>query len=249
MYKDMSKRLAIIPARGGSKRLPRKNLRELAGKPMIAYSIEEALKSELFHEVYVATEDPEIAEVARGYGAIVPYLLPEDLTEDAVSSLEPCLHLTSYFEDSGRQYSVLFCVQPTSPLRLAKDFQQSFQIFQETQSDFLVSTIPIDPHYFHWALKEGQKHGWEMYFGQKFLEERIHLPPVYRPNGAIKIGFIHALRKLRHFFGRNLAVYQMPEERSIHVATEFDFQLAAMLLGRRGGGCLETKGRFSGVSG
>lgn len=200
---------------------------------MIAYSIEEAIKSGLFAEVYVATEDSQIAEVAQSYGAIVPYLLPDELTGDAVSSLEPCLHLADYLERNGSRYNFLFCTQPTSPLRQADDFRKSLQILRETRADFVVSVTPIDPHYFHWALVEGQGHRWRLFFGNRFLKERVDLPIVYRPNGAIKVGLIASLKKVRHFFGDRLAVYQMLEERSIHVATEFDFELAEMLLEKR----------------
>lgn len=225
--------LCVIPARGGSKRLPRKNIKILANKPMIAYSIEEALKSKLFNKVYVATEDSEIADVAKSYGAVIPDMLPLELTGDAISSLEPCLYLADYLKNIGEVYDTLFCVQPTSPLRIAMDFQQSFGIFEETKADFLLSVTPIDPHYFHWALKETQNHKWGTYFGQVFLKERIYLPSIYRPNGAIKIGRIKALKKVRNFFGDNLRIYNMPEERAVHIATQFDFDVAEMLLKKR----------------
>lgn len=223
--------LCVIPARIGSRRLPRKNIRELAGKPMIAYSIEGAIKSKLFEKVYVATDSQDIAQIAQGYGADIPYLLPSELAQDDVSSLEPCLHIADYLEQQGKKQKFLFCVQPTSPLRMVRDFRESWRIFQDKKLNFLVSVTPIDPHYFHWAMEE--KQGWHMFFRKRFLKERIYLPEFYRPNGAIKIGKIAALRRAHSFFGRNLAVYHMPEERSVHVATEFDFKIAEMLIEER----------------
>ncbi len=226
------KTLCAIPARAGSKRLPGKNIMPVAGKPMIAYSIEAALRSELFEDVYVCTNSAEIAEIAVSYGAQVPYLMPEDLCGDLVGSNVPCQHLAEYLINKGQPIETLVCLQPTSPLRSAEDIRQGMSVYQEDDVDFVVSVTPVDPHYFHWALHTNEKGYWEMYFGEKYIMERPLLPPVFRPNGSIKIGKFEAVREIDHFFGERLGMVETPEERSVHVATNFELDLCEFLLRR-----------------
>ena len=192
--------LFAIPARGGSKRLSRKNLRELNGRPMLAYTISAALESGISEAVHVCTEDDEIADTARKYGALVHRILPE-MAGDEVSS----------------------------PLRSSHDLVESIRVIERSEADFLVSVTPTDPHYFHWAMVEDHE-GWRMYFRDEFLRERTQLPPAFRPNGAIKLAKVAALEASGNFFGQPLAVHQMPEERSIHVATPFDMCCAAAIM-------------------
>jgi len=220
--------LIAIPARGGSKRLPRKNLLPLGGKPMIAWTIEAAIASELSGEVFVCTEDEEIARVAREHGAVV-YRIPAAMAGDEVSSTTPCLALYEELIRSGRRIDFILNLQPTSPLRNAADIRGAGARILEAGADFLVSVTPIDPHYFHWAVVE-KEGGYEMYFGKQFLLERHRLPPVWRPNGAIKLARAARLVEGGNYFGKPLAAYQMPEERSIHVATAFDLACAETML-------------------
>src|SRR5690242_10708280 len=124
--------VCAIPARAGSKRLPRKNLRLLAGKPLIAHSISAARDSGLFSEIFVCTEDPEIADIARRYGASVPFLMPAELCGDLVSSHAPCEYLA---QELGNCDSLL-CLQPSSPLRSAEDICNAVHRFHEGEFDF-----------------------------------------------------------------------------------------------------------------
>jgi CMP-N-acetylneuraminic acid synthetase len=223
--------LLAIPARGNSKRLPRKNLIDLAGKPMLAYTIEAALKSGLARSVYVCTEDDEIADVSKCFGACV-FHIPKPMAGDEVSSTVPCLALYDKLLFDHAPIDYLFNLQPTSPLRSGNDIRKAFDVFIAAEADFLVSVTPIDPHYFHWGVIKKEK-GWTMYFEQKFLKERTMLPRIYRPNGAIKLGKASRVKEIGHFFGHPLAVYEMPEERSIHVASEFDLECAKAMFEKR----------------
>ncbi len=223
--------LAVVPARRGSKRLADKNLLALAGKPMLAHTIEGARASAVFDEVVVSTEDAEIAAQAARFGASV-HDRPADLAGDLVSATDVCLDVLEARRRAGEAYDAVVCLQPTSPLRSAEDVRESWKVFRDSGADFLVSVTPIDPHYFHWALHR-QGPWWEMFFGDRFLLERSLLPPVLRPNGSIKIGRVEPLRARRNFFGPRLAVYQTPAERSLHVAERSDFDYAAFLLSRR----------------
>jgi CMP-N,N'-diacetyllegionaminic acid synthase len=225
--------LCAIPARGGSKRLPRKNVRNLAGKPMIAHSIEIARRSGVFDAVYVCTDDQEIADVALSYGAVVPFLMPPELCGDLVASHMPCQRLAAHLADQGAPTDALVCLQPTSPLRTVDDLQSAVNKFQANRFDFLVSVTPVDPHYFHWVVAPKQDNLWGMYFGAQFLQERPLLPPVFRPNGSIKIGRLPVLARVGHFFGERLGVVETPEDHSVHVAVEFDLKLCEMIFAER----------------
>jgi len=225
--------MCAIPARGGSKRLPGKNLRLLQGKPLIAHTIEVAKRSGLFDAVYVCTEDEKIAEVARGYGARVPILMPEELCGDLVASHVPCQHLAGYLAARGESADTLVCLQPTSPLRAVIDLKAAVDKFQAGGFGFVVSVTQLDPHDFHWAaVPNGDKY-WRMYFGNEFMKERPLLPAVFRPNGSIKIAQLEALAQTGHFFGERMGVVETPPERSVHVALEFDLKLCELLMAER----------------
>jgi CMP-N,N'-diacetyllegionaminic acid synthase len=223
--------ICTIPARGGSKRLPRKNVRELAGRPVIAYSIESALETELFEKVYVCTEDEQIAGVAKQFGAIVPELVPPDLCGDLVASHIPCQYIAARLP-GHEQIDSLMCLQPSSPLRSAQDIRDAVEKFSEGQFDSVVSVTPVDPHDFHWAVVPGEGAYWKMFFGKQYLKERPLLPPVYRPNGSIKVAKLTALAEIGHFFGERMGVIETPSERSVHVAVEFDLKLCETILRR-----------------
>jgi CMP-N,N'-diacetyllegionaminic acid synthase len=214
--------LCVIPARRGSKRLPEKNIAELGGRPMLAYTVDAALESELFDRVLVSTEDEWIAELAAELGA-TPHRRPGELAGDLVSATDVCLEA---LEDED----AVVCLQPSSPLRTAGDVRSAWHQFLAADADFLVSVTAIDPHYFHWALEPDGGAWHRMVFGKEYLVERPLLPTRYRPNGAIKIGLAGPLRERRDFFGPRLAVYEMPEERSVHVALPFDLQVAELAL-------------------
>ncbi|MFA6039780.1 MAG: acylneuraminate cytidylyltransferase family protein [Candidatus Peribacteraceae bacterium] len=226
--------LCMIPARAGSKRIPRKNLKLLGGKPLIAYTIEAALASGLFNDVYVCTDDEEIAAVAKEFGANVPSLMPPELCGDLSPSYAPCQHLATLLAKEGRAAESLLCLQPTSPLRSPEDIKRGVERFRRGDIDFLLSVTPIDPHYFHWALVPREKSRpageWKMYFDKEWLIERPLLPPAYRPNGSIKIARLAALKEQGNFFGEKLGTVETPEERSVHIGTTFDWNICEYLL-------------------
>ena len=229
----LERMLCAIPARGGSKRLPGKNLRALAGKPLIAYTIDVARQSGLFESVYVCTEDKKIADVARDCGASVPIMMPEELCGDLVASHIPCQHLAAHLAAQGRTIDTLVCLQPTSPLRSVEDLKTAVNKFQGNDFDFLVSVTPVNPHDFHWAVVPNGGDYWRMYFGNDYMKERPLLPPVFRPNGSIKIARLPELARAGHFFGERMGVVETPPERSVHVAAEFDLKLCELILAER----------------
>jgi CMP-N-acetylneuraminic acid synthetase len=225
------KPLCVIPARRGSKRLALKNILPLEGKPMLAYSVEAALASGIFDDVYVSTEDAEIATIAERFGARA-HARSEELAGDMVSATDVCIEVLQARAAVADPHDAVVCLQPSSPLRTADDIHGAWTHFAESGADYLVSVTPIDPHYFHWAVHRAED-DWKMYFGDDFMIERPLLPPVYRPNGSIKIARTAPVIERRNFFGPRLTVYETPDERSIHVAERYDFDLAEFLLRRR----------------
>ena len=219
----------VIPARLGSKRIMRKNLRLIGGKPLLAHSIEAALASQVFDTVYVCTESEEIADAATEHGAKAS-LVAAELCTDLIPSWKPCVEVVKKLNGEGANFSDLLCLQPTSPLRSPADIFGGVRAFYEKGCDFILSVTEIDPHYFHWALQRGE--GWKMVFGEDYMIERPLLPKRYRPNGSIKVAKIDALVRTGHFFGQSLSCIETPEERSVHVGVELEFQLADFLLQR-----------------
>lgn len=196
---------------------------------MIAHTIRAAIEARLAEQVYVCTEDDEIAAVAEAYGAVA-FRIEASMAGDEVSSTVPCLALYDALTGQGLRSEFLFNLQPTSPLRNGDDIRRAFEVLTVSRADYLVSVTPVDPHYFQWVVVPGEG-GWRMYFGDRFLKERTELPPVFRPNGAIKLGRAARVRQTGHFFGQPLAVLEMPEERSVHIATAFDLACARALAG------------------
>lgn len=225
--------LCVIPARAASKRLPGKNLLDLGGKPMLAWTVEAALESAIFETVYVSSEDERTLEQARGWGAATPFVRPDELAGDTVTNVAVALHQADQLAEDGHSHDAVVCLQPSSPLRSGDHVRRAWEQFLSDDADFLASVTPIDPHYFHWAMRLHPATGWGMYFGDEFMNVRQKLPPVFRPNGAIKIARIEPLREAGNFFGAPMSAYEMPDDASIHVATRTDLVIAEALVKER----------------
>ena len=132
-------RLAVIPARGGSKRIPRKNIREFSGKPMIAWSIEAALQSRCFDRIIVSTDDEEIAEVVRAHGAEVPFMRPAELSDDYTGTTPVVAHAINWINQHGRAASEVCCIYATAPFIQASDLQRGLEVLETTGADFAFS--------------------------------------------------------------------------------------------------------------
>lgn len=222
--------LCIIPAKGGSTRLPKKNVMKLCGKPLIAYTIEAALQSGLFGDVFVSTEDDEVVEIAKDYGATIPYKRPEELAKDPAGVVDVCLHMIDYFEAQGIYYTILCVLLPTTPLRTYEDIKNAYKKFKEKRAKFLMGITNYMYSPFH-ALARNENENFKPYWGNRYLKMKAQeLPEVLVDNGAIYLTDIDAFKKERTFYGTDLVGHYMPLKRSIDIDTRFHFKIAECLL-------------------
>ena len=218
----------IITARGGSKGIPRKNIKLLNGKPVIAYSIEPSISSDLIKKTYVTTEDNEISEVSKEYGAEI-INRPPNLAEDKSTSVDVILHALDYLEKNNNLPDFFVLLQPTSPLRSKEDIENAIELFIKNECDALISVCEID-HTSMLSLTI-ENNFLKPNCDENFLStRRQELPNYYCPNGAIYIITPKSLRKNKTFYPKKTIPYIMPKERSVDLDTEFDFKLAEFLL-------------------
>ncbi|OMD62770.1 MULTISPECIES: acylneuraminate cytidylyltransferase family protein [Paenibacillus] len=213
--------LAIIPARGGSKGLPRKNIRELAGKPLIAWTIEAGRKSKYIDRLIVSTEDSEIIEVAKEYGAEIPFVRPKHLAEDESLGLDPVFHALG--ELPG--YDIVVLLQPTSPLRLTEDIDACIEQLIVSGGPACVSMTETEilPYWMYTLQDSGLMK--PIITKKEIGIRRQDLPPVYILNGAVYVAEIEWLFRAKSFITEETSAFIMPNSRSYDIDTEEDFLL------------------------
>jgi CMP-N,N'-diacetyllegionaminic acid synthase len=234
--KKTIKVVGVIPARGGSKGIPRKNLKPLAGKPLIAYILEAALQVKTLDRVIVSTEDEEIAAVAKGYGAEVPFLRPRELAGDEVSIIPVVRHTMEYLDGQGYRPDIMVSLQPTAPLIEPGDIENAVNKLIETGCDSVVSVCQIARQHPYWAMKLERDRLVPLYAeGFRFLQ-RQDLPHLYSLTGAIYVRRRELIEKWRgHDFALGVYVRAviLDEEKSIDINDPLDFRVAeAILKGR-----------------
>lgn len=223
--------LAVIPARGGSKGLPRKNVRPFAGKPLICWTIEEALKSKSISRLICSTDDKEIAAVASACGCGVPFVRPVELATDKARTAEVVIHALDQMERSGEKYDAVMCLQPTTPLRTVADIDAAAELFVNKHAESLVSVCEVSESPF-WMYKIGDDSRLEGIIKSDFsgTSRQAH-PKIYVPNGAIYLIDTGALRHNRTFYEPKPIAYVMDRERSVDIDYELEFRFAEMLAG------------------
>lgn len=219
--------LGLIPARGGSKRLPGKNIKQLGDKPLIAHTISAGRACSEIDRLIVSTDDEEIAKVAETWGAEVPFLRPAQLATDEASSLDVVRHALAYVEQEGFFPDYIVLLQPTSPLREPGDIQQALQEMQKGQWDMLLSLCPahIHPYWYKRVTDSGEVKPFVDYQGSLRSQD---LDPAYHPNGAI---YIYRSQLVREGLQpRRIGAYIMEEWKSIDIDTALDFFIAEKIL-------------------
>ncbi len=226
--------LALIPARGGSRRLPRKNILPLGGRPLIAWSIEAALAARSVTRVIVSTDDSEIAAVARALGAEVPFMRPPALAGDTASGEAVVLHALDFFEATGERYDRLLLLQPTSPLRTAEDIDGAARLMSERDAHAVISVCPCD-HPPEWSNTLPPDGSLRAFFRPGVRGTRSQdLPTSYRLNGALYLyDWQHLARQRSLAMDDKGYAWIMPRERSVDIDTALDLRFAEVLLQQR----------------
>lgn len=220
--------VAIITARGGSKGVPKKNIKNLAGIPLIAHTIKAALDCPLLHNCHVSTEDDQIADISKEYGAKI-IKRPKELAGDLTKSYSVVAHALKSFEEKGEAYPYFVLLQPTSPLRTTKDITNCINMLLENGVNSVVSITEATHHPYKMLLeKEG---GVVPLIDDKAFElPRQELPKAYRLNGAVFAMKTEAFLRQKLFFVAPFKTYIMEEERSVDIDTEFDFMVCEYLI-------------------
>lgn len=225
--------LAIIPARGGSKGIPRKNIKDLCGKPLIAWTIVEALKSKYIDRLIVSTEDEEIANISKKYGAEVPFLRPTELAKDDTPGVEPLLHCINWSKDNQNYYpNYVFTLQCTSPFRKTKHIDEALEQLVELNGDSIIGVCKSEASpYWMKRIENGKLK--DFIENSKTYTRRQDLPTIYRLNGAIYIGKTEILIKNKNWYTDNALPYIMSSEDSIDIDTILDFKFAELIMRER----------------
>lgn len=220
--------LAVIPARGGSKGVPRKNIRMLAGKPLIAWTISVAKESKYIDRLIISSEDEEIIEVARRLGCEAPFVRPIELARDDTPGIEPVLHALRMLP--GYDYVVL--LQPTSPLRIAADIDGALEVCISRGAKSTVSVAEPDKSPY-WMFKvDSERRMQRLVDDGELITRRQDLPKVFVVNGAVYVADCEWLIQKRSFLTDETLAYEMSRERSLDIDTERDMRLCELLLAR-----------------
>jgi len=220
----MSRNIAIICARGGSKRLPGKNIKSFLGRPIIHYTIEAAQQSGLFDVAVVSTEDPKIKEAVEGTGCDIHDRSPE-LAEDTARVVDVLKEVLDYYKERGREFDYLCCLYPTAPLRNAEDIRNAYELMISRNADYCAAVTEYsESPFFAFDLKAGGTI-------ERKWPELAKLPPSEKPKVVVDNGSMYWAKVARflesgELEGDNAVGYMMPRQRSVDIDTEDDFSLA-----------------------
>jgi CMP-N,N'-diacetyllegionaminic acid synthase len=233
MYND-HKILCIIPARSGSKGIPGKNTKPLCGKPLIAYSIEQALKTKFIDRTIVSTDDEMVAKISRDFGAETPFIRPADLATDVASTLDVLLHAIAWCKNNENlSYDIILLLHANTPLRNIEDIRKCVEILVDQNADNVFSVSPASNNpYFNMVevdevdrvtlVKEGN------------FSNRQSAPPVYDMNSSIYTWWADILVEKKSLYLKKTRIHIMPRERSIDIDEPIDFRFAELLMEQRG---------------
>jgi CMP-N-acetylneuraminic acid synthetase len=225
--------LGLIPAKGGSVRVARKNLRVLGGKPLLQWAIESARGAGCLDRVVVSTEDAEAAKLAQACGADVPFTRPDHLARDPYGVVDVCLHALDALEAQGDAFSHLVILLPTSPFRRAQHVREALERFHASGAAFLMSVTRLDSsllaaHVARGGLMEPLHPEWIGRLGARAKKDE--LPVLVKSNGAVVVADVKRLRAERNYYAYPLACYEMPAAAGLDIDTEEDLKYAEFLL-------------------
>jgi len=223
--------LCTICARGGSKGVKGKNIRELMGKPLIAYTIETAQAWGNFEDIIVSTDSPEIKQTALAYGAKVPFLRPKELATDTAGKLDVMKHTVSFMEEQGKNYDITIDLDVTSPLRTAEDIENAYKKLVEENLDIVFSVCEArkNPYFNMVELDEEEKPRLCKKLDGVVLSRQM-APRVYELNASIYVFKKDYLMKTNTVYAESAGIYIMPQERSVDIDNEIDFEFVEYMM-------------------
>lgn len=221
--------LVVIPARGGSKGIPYKNIKELNGKPLICYSIDVARQFTADENICVTTDDDKIIEVVENYGLKVPFKRPDYLATDSCGSNDVILHAWKFYADNGKKYDTVLLLQPTSPFRKVEFLKEAVALYDD-RIDMVTSVKLSSCNPYYDGFEENEKGLLTISKGDGTIERRQDAPCVWQQNGSIYVINAKSLieKGLSHF--TRIRKYAMPELYSVDIDTPFDWKIAELLL-------------------
>ena len=226
--------LALILARGGSKRCPGKNIRNLGGKPLIEWSIDSAKKVSEISDILVSTDDEAIAEIAKKAGANVPWLRPSSLSTDTATSIDATIHAIDWYELEQGYLDAILLLQPTSPFRTSKTILAGIELYKSNKVDSVVGVSKAHSHP-EWAFKIS--HGiLEPFFNRQSISKRSQdLSPAFIANGAFYLTSVETIRNEKTFFPEKTAPLEIESHKeALDIDDEWDFQIAEKMIDKEG---------------
>ena len=223
------KTLFLIPARGGSKGIPRKNIKEFAGKPLILYAVEQAMALADTQDICVSTDDMEIKSVVENHGLPVPFLRPAELASDKAGSYETMLHALNFYQTQGIQYDTLILLQPTSPFRTVQHIREAWKIYKESEDcDMVVSVKEAESNPYYAMFKENENGYLQPLFPTRYTR-RQDCPVAYEYNGAVYVIRVASLRKCPLSGFEKIIKYKMDSVSSLDLDTPLDWEFAEFI--------------------
>ena len=221
-------RLAIIPARGGSKRIPRKNIKLFDGLPMIAWSIQAARESKCFDQIVVSTDDPEIAEVARGYGAMVPFTRPLDLSDDYTGTIPVIAHAIRWYQNLGKEISEVCCIYATAPFVCPEDIKSGLAVLQSSDLDYVFSATSF-PFPIQRAFRLANDQSVEMFNPELFDTRSQDLEEAWHDAGQFYWGKSESWLLGTKVFSRRSKAILLPRHKVQDIDTQEDWDRAEVM--------------------
>ena len=229
----MSSILGIVPARGGSKGVPKKNLRMLGDKPLISWTFDQINKcKDVFSQIILSTDDTEIANIAHEHDISVPFLRPKHLASDSSKMIDVVIHSIEHFKKLNVNFDAILLLQPTVPFRSSKDIKSAIDLFETKKTDSVISVVRTMSHHPN-LMKKISKNGFLTPFYEAEIEgtrRQDYKPEAYLRNGAIYIASSDVILKQHSLWGKTITPYVMPEERSINIDSALDFKICETML-------------------
>ncbi|MGH9945859.1 MAG: cytidylyltransferase domain-containing protein [Pyrinomonadaceae bacterium] len=224
--------LGIIPARGGSKGVPRKNIKELCGRPLLAYTAESAKNSKRLTRTILSTEDKEIADVGRAFGVDIPFIRPQELAQDDTPTFDVVLQAVNELESRGEFYDAICLLQPTNPLRRAEDIDRCIELLETSGADSVISVLPVpdtyNPKWVYWQNEHGEM---ELSTGESSpVTRRQDLPPAFHREGSIYVTRRNVLDDYGNLYGTKVHGYELESQYCVNIDTAEDWKLAERMI-------------------